>query len=241
MTRKELEDQLVHYSHQMHRMGWVANHDGNVSVCLSEDRFLITPTALSKATITRSQLIVVNEQSQVISGRHKPFSELALHLYIYRNRQDVRVVMHSHAPYATGLAVSGQEVLPTMLPEAIVSLGERIPLIPYAAPKTPEWTMNLGPYMNDADACTLENHGVLSFGPDLETAYLRMELVEHLARIQCIAKQAGEVRTVPQEDVENLLKARTKAGLGAAARTQAKAKQDLKATIEQSLRGAMSR
>ena len=241
MTRKELEDQLVHYSHQMHRMGWVANHDGNLSVRLAEDRFLITPTALSKATITRNQLIVVNGQAKVLSGRYKPFSELALHLYVYRNRQDVRVVMHSHAPYATGLAVSGQEVLPTMLPEAVVSLGARIPLVPYAAPKTPEWTMNLGPYLDDADACTLENHGVLSFGPDLETAYLRMELVEHLARLQCIAQQAGEVRTIPQEDIEKLLAARTKAGLGAAARTQAKVSQDLKATIEQTLRGAIAR
>ena len=241
MTRKELEDNLVEYSHRLHQMGWVANHDGNISVRLSEDRYLITPTALSKASIERHQLIVVDGQAKVISGRYKPFSELALHLYVYRQRPDVRVVIHSHAPHASALGVSDREVITTMLPEAVVSLGERVPLVPYAAPKTPEWTMNMSPFLDDADVCTLAHNGVLSFGPDLETAYLRMELVEHLARIQCIAQQSGAVKTIPQSDITKLLEARTKAGLGAKARAAAQSKEELKIVVNESLRSALGR
>jgi L-fuculose-phosphate aldolase len=105
-----------------------------------------------------------------------------------------------------------------MLAEPVVSLGAGIPLVAYAAPKTPEWTANLIAALDDADAVLLEHHGALTLGQDLETAYLRMELVEHLAKIQLAAHQAGLVREIPQEDVDELLRARTRAGLGRAAR-----------------------
>lgn len=219
-TRRHLEEELVTYSQRLHSEGWVANHDGNVTVKLADGRLLATPTGISKASVDRQSLIVVNDEGKVVSGRLMPFSELGLHLYVYRERPDVRAVIHSHAPHATALAVAGVEVVASMLPEPVVSLGERIPLIPYAPPKSPESTLNLAAAVPESDAVTLESHGVLTWGPDLETAYLRMELVEHLARIQLLAMQAGQVRTISTDDIERLLKARTKAGLGLTARMQ---------------------
>ena len=218
MNRRSAEDLVVKYSQSLHRNGWVANHDGNITVKLDEDRFLATPTAVSKGEITRDMLIVVNDKGEVVSGRYKGFSELALHLYCYRQRPDVRAIVHAHPPHATGLSVAGVPVLSTMMAEPVVSLGASIPLVGYARPKSPEWTLNLGPAIEDADAVTLENHGALSLGPDLETAYLRMELVEHLAKIQIAAHQVGGIREIPADDQEILLQARTRAGLGRAAR-----------------------
>jgi L-fuculose-phosphate aldolase len=222
MTRREAEALLCDYSHRLHARGWVANHDGNVTMRLDAERYLATPTGVSKAAITREVLIVVDGQGKRISGLYKPFSEIDLHLYVYRQRPDVRVVLHAHPPAATGLAVAGLEVRTSMMAEPVVSLGAVVPLVRYARPKTPEQTQNLAPFVADADVLLLESHGVLSYGPDLETAYLRMELCEHLAKIQLAAMQAGRLRDIPAPDVQAMLEARTKAGLGAAARAAAK-------------------
>lgn len=214
-TRRQLEDDLVEYSRRLHGSGWVANHDGNVSVRLAEDRFLITPTAVSKGDVSRDMLLVVDGAGNRISGVRKAFSELDLHLYIYRQRPDVRAVVHAHPPTATGLSVAGVPVRSTMLAEAVVSLGAQIPLVPYARPKTPEFTLNLAAHIHACDAVVLEQHGVLSFGPTLETAFLRMELVEHLAKVQLVAMQAGRVRELLPADVAALVASRAQAGVGA--------------------------
>ena len=213
-TRRDLECAVADYSQRLHAAGWVANHDGNISVRLEEDRFLITPTAVSKADVDRSKLLVVDERGQRVSGCYRPFSELNLHLYAYRERPDVQVVMHAHPPTATGFAVAGVEVLSTMMAEPVVSLGDVIPLVPYARPKTPESTLNMGPALAQSDAFLLQNHGVVTVGPDLETAFLRMELVEHLAKIQLVAQQLGGASYIPHGDIEHLMGARAKAGLG---------------------------
>ena len=213
-TRRQLEDQVVRYAHELHARGWVANHDGNITVRIADGRVLSTATAISKADDARTNLIVVDDEGKVVSGSRNPFGEVALHLYVYRHRPDVGAVVHSHAPHATALAVAGVPVEPRMLAESVVSLGTEIPLIPYAAPKSPEWTTNLQAAVAAVDAVTLANHGVLTWGPDLETAYLRMELVEHLARIQMLAGQVGGARLIPEDGVPALLASRAKAGLG---------------------------
>jgi L-fuculose-phosphate aldolase len=216
--RHRLEEQLVRASRRLHANGWVANHDGNLTARLESKRFLATPTGVSKGDVDREKLIVVDDEGKLVSGQRKPFSELDLHLLVYRARPDVHAVIHSHAPSATALAVAGIAVEPRQLAEPVVSLGAAVPLVPYARPKSPACTANLLPFVEDADAVTLENHGVLAWGPDFELAYLRMELVEHLARIQIEAQKLGRVRTIPDADVAALLEARTKAGLGKAAR-----------------------
>ncbi|MEE8410480.1 MAG: class II aldolase/adducin family protein [Myxococcota bacterium] len=218
LARRQLEEQVIELSHRLGRERWVANHDGNITARLANGCFLATPTALAKLAVDRASLIVVDDQAKLVSGSRPPFSELALHLAVYRHRPDVQAVIHAHPPSATGLSVAGIPVRTTMLAEPVVSLGAEIPLVPYAAPKTPEWTGNMIPLLDDADALLLEQHGVLTYGPDLETAFLRMELVEHLAKIQIAAHQAGLVRDIPDADVGKLLGARTKTGLGKAAR-----------------------
>jgi len=237
--RRELEDQVVDFSHRLHARGWVANHDGNVTVRLGDNRFLITPTATSKAAVTRESLLIVDERGQIVAGKNKPFGELELHLLVYRQRPDVMAVLHAHPPTATGLAVAGVPIRTTLLCEPVVSLGRSIPLVSYAAPKTPESTAHLAPALEDADALVLEQHGVLTCGPDLETAYLRMELVEHLAKIQLVASSTGTAREIPSKDIDALVSARAKAGLGKAARAGVKPLARIETVVAEELRKVM--
>ena len=217
MNERSLRAELAEVATRLHARGWVANHDGNVTARVGTDRFLATPTAVSKRRIEASALLVVDARGERLSGSGKPFSEIGLHLTVYGNRPDVAAVVHAHPPCATGLACAGARLLERpFLPEAVVSLGPVIPTVPFAPPGRAACEA-LAPFVAGHDAVLLASHGVLAWGADLEQAYLRLELVEHLARIALEAERAGGLRPLPDAALGPLLEARRKAGLGAAA------------------------
>lgn len=217
-SERGLRSDLVRYSHLIYQKGWVANHDGNLTARARAGRIVATPTSVSKGDVDDEGLLVVDERGERVAGRTQPFSELVLHLAIYAARSDVQAVVHAHPPYATAMACAGVGLETPFMPEAVVSLGERIPLVRFAAPRTPEYTASLAPYLPLYDAVLLENHGVLAWGSTLKQAFLRLELVEHLARIATLAQPWGGVQPLSQDVVATLLQARRRAGLGPEAR-----------------------
>jgi L-fuculose-phosphate aldolase len=213
MSEQSLKAAVADYSQRLHARGWVANHDGNVTVRLGQGRYLSTPTATSKAAVGAEDVLTVDEGGAKLSGRGKPFSEMGLHLTVYRNRADVNAVVHAHPPTATGFAVAGVALSQPMLAEAVVSLGVGVPTVPFAPPG--EAACNaLGAFVAAHDAVLLSGNGALAWGADLEQAYLRLELVEHLAKVALVAHQLGGVRAIPSTAIPALLEARRKAGLG---------------------------
>ncbi len=210
----KVRSELVATSRRLHQMGWVANHDGNISIRLKGDRLLITPTAYSKLDVDDASLIIVDMDGKVLEGRKKPFSELELHLAAYRARPEIEVVLHAHPPCATAFGLVGLELGPVAMPEIVVSLGDRIPTVPYAMPKTPEAVKGVEAAAAQVDAMLLAGNGALTLGADLNQAFLRMELVEHYARILTAARHLGQVEPLPPGDVAKLLEARKKACLG---------------------------
>src|SRR5579883_3329947 len=93
VTDARLRAAVADYARRLHARGWVANHDGNVTARLPSDgRFLATPTATSKAEVAADSLLVVDEAGRAVSGSGKPFSEIGLHLTVYRARPDVHAV-----------------------------------------------------------------------------------------------------------------------------------------------------
>ncbi|HEX4460008.1 MAG TPA: class II aldolase/adducin family protein [Polyangia bacterium] len=204
---------VADYAQRLHARGWVANHDGNVSVRDGDGRYLATPTATSKAAVRADGLVIVDDAGKVVGGRGKVFGEIGLHLAIYRSRADVHAVIHAHPPTATGFAVAGVALDDAFIAEAVVSLGAGVPTVPFAAPGD-EAARALADFTRDHDAVLLANHGVIAWGRDLETAFLRLELVEHLAKIALVARQLGGVQPLPASVLPKLLEARAKAGLG---------------------------
>ena len=217
MSEALLRREVAELAVRLHARGWVANHDGNVSVRLPGGGFLATPTAVSKADVNPEMLVLLDGEGKVVGGIRKVFSEFALHLAVFRARPDAQWVVHAHPPTATGFAVAGRSCFdPPFMAEPVVSLGARVPVVPYAAPGSS--MSELASAFAEVDAALLGGHGVLTCGPDAETAYLRMELVEHLAKVALVAQQVGGAVPLPHADVEKLLAARAKAGLGPAGR-----------------------
>jgi L-fuculose-phosphate aldolase len=195
----------------------VANHDGNVTARLGAGRFLATPTATSKREVGPQNLIVVDDKGERVSGDAKPFGEIGLHLTVYANRPDVQAVVHAHPPAATGIACAGSRLLERpFIAEAVVSLGPSIPTVPFALPGR-DACAALAAYVGSVDAVLIANHGAMAWGVDLEQAYLRLELVEHLAQIALHAERAGGVKPLPDGALGPLLEARRKAFPSAAA------------------------
>jgi L-fuculose-phosphate aldolase len=212
---KLLRAAVAETSRHLHAAGWVANHDGNVTA-RDGNRFIATPTATSKRLIQEKDLIEVDPKGVVI-GRGKVFGEIGLHLAVYERRPDVGAVVHAHPPFATAIASSrGNPIETPFIAEAVVSLGAKIPKLAYAQPG-PAAKEVLAPWCELVDAVLLGNHGVLAWGKDCETALLRLELVEHLAKIALGAAALGGVEPLPASAIQPLLAARAKAGIGRAA------------------------
>jgi L-fuculose-phosphate aldolase len=212
---KQLRHQVVETSQLLHRAGWCANHDGNVTA-RDGNRFIATPTATSKRLVLEKDLIEVDAKGQV-HGAGRVFGEIGLHLVVYERRPDVGAVVHAHPPYATAISASRSNPIERpFIAEAFVSLGPVIPKLPYAQPGDSA-KQALAPWCELVDAVILGNHGVITWGKDCETALLRMELVEHLAKIAVLAAQLGGVDPLPESAYQPLLAARAKAGIGRAA------------------------
>lgn len=217
-TEHQLRREVAEVSRLVWERGWVANHDGNVTARLSPGRILATPTGLSKRVIDGEMLLVVDGGGRVLRGRLRPFSEIGIHLLVYRARPDVGCVLHAHPPHATARAATGA-ALPSFLPEAVVSIGAETPLVPLAMPGR-EAEAAIEPFVRSHDAVLVEGNGVFSWGDDPEQAFLRMELVEHLARIAHLAEATGGVRELPRDMLDKLLARRAAAGLGPAGRAK---------------------
>ncbi len=217
MNEARLRKELAACSRRVWERGWVANHDGNLSARLPRQRLMCTPTAVSKAEITPEMVLVLDAAGKVLSGSGRPFSELNLHLAWLQARPDVGAVLHAHPPCATGMGAAGVGLDRPFLPEAVVSLGPCVPAVPLALPGG-DAAAAVAPYLDEYDALILCGNGVLTCGPDLETAYLRMELVEHLARVAGAASAFGGVTPLPAQMLQHLLAARSRAGLGPEAR-----------------------
>ncbi|MGN6104096.1 MAG: class II aldolase/adducin family protein [Kofleriaceae bacterium] len=210
-----LRAQLAEVARHLHARGWVANHDGNVTA-RDGSRFLATPTATSKRLIEHRDLIEIDAKGQPV-GAGKVFGEIGLHLAIYERRPDVHCVVHAHPPHATAISASrGNPIERPFLAEAVVSLGPKIPKIAYAQPGEAARAA-LAPWCELVDAAILGNHGVIAWGADPEQALLRLELVEHLAKIAVAAASLGGVEPLPATALAPLLAARAKAGIGRAA------------------------
>jgi len=199
--------EIVQFGRLLHESGLVAATDGNLSVRLDEDRLLVTPTCISKGRMRASDMVVVDMDGHRLAGKRRVSSEIGMHLLIYRLRPDVHGIVHAHPPTATGFAASGYDLNRPLVCEVVVGLGS-IPLARYGTPGTPELTDGLEPLIPHHEAILMANHGVVTFGSSLESAYMRMETVEHFAKIALVTHLLGNEQPLGEKEVQKLREVR---------------------------------
>jgi L-fuculose-phosphate aldolase len=195
----------------IHSRAFVASTDGNISVRLDSRRVLTSPTAISKGMMLPDDLVITDLRGKKLVGRREASTELAMHLLIYNRRPDVHAVCHAHPPVATAHAAAGIALNKALLSELVISLG-CIPVARYGTPGTQELSDALEPMVQHYDAILLANHGVVTCGADLLTAFFRMETVEHFAQVSLVTELLGKQVLLSGRDVEKLLAARARYG-----------------------------
>lgn len=182
MNLDEIKNQICDVCNKMWQKGWVAANDGNVSVRLEDGTFLCTPTGISKGFITPEKLIRITKDYEIIEAEegYHPSSEVKMHLRVYQDRDDVNGVVHAHPPVATAFALAKMPLDSYSLIENSIAIGS-IPIAPFGIPSTDEVPESIAPFLPEHDVILLENHGALSVGSDVITAYYRMETLELVA------------------------------------------------------------
>jgi L-fuculose-phosphate aldolase len=215
-VEEQVRAEIVEVGRRMYTRGYVASNDGNISARLDDTRLLTTPTAVSKGYMTPDMMVVVDYDGNRISGERKASSELKMHLEIYRNRPDVNAVVHAHPPLATGFAVAGIPLTRAVLAEVITTLGS-IPIAEYATPSTAELPEAVRKYIKAHDGMLLANHGAVTCGDSVTSAYHKMETIEHFARISLVARLLGREHLISRDEVERLQGLRGTYGIAAPA------------------------
>src|ERR1019366_3767185 len=213
-TEEEHRRDICAVGRWIHECGYVAATDGNISLRLEADRILITPTSISKGMMTPEDLAIIDSEGRRVSGLRKASSELAVHLLIYRLRPDVNAVCHAHPPTATGYAAAGIPLDKPILCELVIGLGT-VPVARYGTPGTSELTSTMAPLVQGHDSILMANHGVVTYGPDLLDAFLRMETTEHFARVALVTELLGKQVLLSGGDVGKLHAARSRYAAGA--------------------------
>jgi len=220
MDEQTARREIVRVGHVMYERSYVVSSDGNISVRLDDGRIVATPTMTCKGRMTEDSLAVTDADGNALTDR-RPSSELAMHLLIYRERNDVKAVCHAHPPHGTAFAVAGLAIDQPILSEVILTLG-CVPLAAYGCPSTDELTEAMRPLVKHHNALLMANHGAVAYGSDLWQAFDRLETLEHTARIAILSRILGGSRNLPADAIEKLINVREAAGyLGEGARCQA--------------------
>ena len=189
-TESQLRADIVEVGRRMYDRRYTAANDGNISVRLGADRLLMTPKGVCKGFMSPDMMCVTDLDGRKLEGDRDPSSEMLMHLEVYRQRPDVQAVVHAHPPTATGFAVAGIPLDRAVLAEVLTTLGS-IPIAAYATPSTQELPDAVRKYIKAHDGMLLANHGALTVGSDLFSAYYKMETIEHFATISLVARAAG--------------------------------------------------
>ena len=153
---------------------------------------------VSKGFMKPEDICKVDYEGKQLAGTRKRSSEILLHLAVYKNRPDVKAVVHCHPPHATAFAVAGEPIPKCVLPEVEVFLGE-VPTAKYETPGTQKFADTIVPHPEVGNTIILANHGTVTFGPDLEKAYWNSEIIDAYCKILILAKQLGSVNYFTQQ------------------------------------------
>ncbi|MFK9093724.1 class II aldolase/adducin family protein [Bacillus salipaludis] len=212
ITEIKYKKQICDIGKRIYDKGFVAANDGNISIRISDNEFLITPTGVSKGSLTPEMIIKVDGQGAALEGDYRPTSEMKMHLLVYQERPDIQAVVHVHPPYATAFAIAGIPLDQAIMPESVVYLGT-IPVAEYGTPSTVEVPNAIKKHVHEHQGVLLENHGALTWGKDLEHAYYLMESLEFTAKINWIAKQLNGDRELSKNHVQTLVEMKAKMGI----------------------------
>jgi L-fuculose-phosphate aldolase len=200
----KIKQDMCEIGRRIYDRQFAAANDGNITVRVSENEVLCTPTLQCKGFLKPDDIALIDMNGKQISGRKKRSSEALLHLEIYRQREDVKSVVHCHPPHATAFAIAHEPIPQCILPEVEVFLGD-VPITKYETPGGQEFADTIIPFVKRTNILILANHGTVSYGESVEQAYWWTEILDSYCRMLLLAKQLGNVSFLSGQKSQELL------------------------------------
>lgn len=211
ISTHKIKQDICEIGQRLYNKGFAAANDGNITVRVADNEVLCTPTMHSKGFLKPDDICTIDMTGKQIAGRKKRSSEALLHLEIYRQRPELKSVVHCHPPHATAFAVAREPIPQCVLPEVEVFLGD-VPITKYETPGGQAFADTIIPHIHKCNVMILANHGTVSFGEDVEKAYWWTEILDAYCRILMLARQLGHVSYLDQQKSQELLDLKDKWG-----------------------------
>ncbi len=164
----------------------------------------MTPTGIDYFEMKAADVVIMSLSGEIIEGNVKPSSEAEMHLALYKRRDDISAVVHTHSVFATTIACLRWELPPVHY--LIGFSGKKVPLASYATYGTPELAQNVAKAIGNYNAVLLANHGLVAVGETLSRAFSTAEEIELVSEIYYRTKSIGEPVILSEEEMENVLR-----------------------------------
>lgn len=184
--------EIVKISKKIYNQGLVTGKSGNVSARFG-DVIAITPTLKSLENLCEEDIVLVDFDGNILT-KGKPSSEVNMHLSIYKRRSDVKAIVHTHSPYATGFAFSDKRL------KRFEGFGPIknpfLAIIEYEKPGSDELAKSASEGLDKEDVLILKKHGVLCVGDSLVEAASLAGFVEETAKTQFVSFMLNSVEDI---------------------------------------------
>ena len=204
----ELREAIIETGKIAYQSGLMISNDGNISVRMPDQHILITPSGVCKGRIAPEDLLVIDIHGNLIQAAADPSlkasSEQPMHLEVYRQRPDVRAIIHTHLIFANALVISKNKIRMDVIPEAAAAFGS-VPVTEYALPSSIQNAEVIRGLIGYHDVILIRNHGCLAVGKDLDSALIHVERLEHIAKTLTFAELLGTVNALPPELIQGLI------------------------------------
>ena len=201
-----LKEEVCEGNLELPRHGLVTWTSGNLSARDPQTGLVvIKPSGLRYERMTPEDMVVVDLDGKIVEGKRGPSSDTASHLYIYRRREDVGSVVHTHSTYATAWAAR-REPIPCALTMMGDEFGGDIPVGPFALIGDDSIGRGIVETLSDSKspAVLMANHGPFTIGRDARAAVKAAAMCEEVARTIHIARAGGEITLIDQNLVDKL-------------------------------------
>ena len=195
-----------------YQKGFIVGADGNISARMQDGTVLITPAGAMKGFLAPENMAHVDMSGKVVDNGPRASTETGIHLVSYKERPDIKAVLHCHPPHAVALTLAGIDMQIPVIPEIIVTIGG-IPTAPFATPGTEELPESIRNIVRCSDTVVMQNHGSVTLGTNLLDAFKKLDMLEHTAKILWLANCVGTVKPLDPQAVAKLLGTREKLGI----------------------------
>jgi len=210
---EDLKQRICDMGRRMWERGYTDGNGGNLTVRVGDNLVLCTATLVSKGFMRPEQVGLVDLEGRQLAGTYKRTSEVNTHIAIMKRQPKAKACCHAHPPHATAYAVAKVTPPTCLIPEAEVFLGV-IGSAEYQTPGTPENAEAVGKVGVDHQAVLMENHGVITWGKDIEDAYWKMENTDAYCQTVLLASMLGkELTPITGKQAKDLIGIRKQLGM----------------------------